>query len=91
MTSSFRDMQDRAYAATTALQNLHAELTLAVSYMAPIVINSPAYNDAICQDAISDLLRNEVINYLETYSSERHVAYCQDPPDTDLGLTGFIL
>lgn len=88
---SFQAMQDRCHAAEVAIENLHAEMTLAVSYLAPVALNSPTYNDAVCQDAISDLLKDEVSNWLEVCDTVRVPFQSADSSDTDLGITSFVL
>jgi hypothetical protein len=79
--------------AARAIENLRHEMTLQASYMAPVVINSPTYNDAVCQDAISDLLVNEVRDWLISNpiaATVRVPFQCVDNSSTDLEVT-FVL
>jgi hypothetical protein len=88
---SFSAMQSRANDAARAIENLQCEMTLQVSYMAPVVINSPIFNDAVCQDAVSDLLADEVRNWLVSSPTVRVPFQSTDKSDTDLGVASFIL
>jgi hypothetical protein len=79
---SFQTMQDRCHAAEIALGNLHAEMQLTISHLAPVVVNSPMFNDRICQDAIKDLLSDTVVNWLVSSPTIRVPFQCTDSADT---------